>query len=182
VSRVGSLRLSGGRFAGRRLSVPVGVRPTEGRVREALFSIWQPHLDGSTFLDLFAGSGAVGIEALSRGASAVVGIEGDPRIAAGLRRTIERLDVPGRYRLVNRPWPVALGQLGDASFDLVFADHPYNFGAYNELVASVVPRLTPNGVVVIEHSARSELRVEGIPVLDRRRYGASALTFFGPSA
>ena len=179
MSGTGSLRVSGGRLAGRRLNVPAGVRPTEGRVREALFSIWQARLDGAAFLDLFAGSGAVGIEALSRGASAVVGVEGDPRVAAALRRSLAVLDLSGQYRLVRARWSVARERLGEATFDLVFADPPYAFDAYDELVRAIVPRLTANGVLAIEHGVRRELRPEPIPTLDRRRYGTSALTFFG---
>ena len=123
------IRLSGGRFRGRRLRVPHGVRPTEGRVREALFSIWQGELPESRFLDLFAGSGAVGLEALGRGASAVVLVEGDPRVERAADVNAGSLAAARAVRGYRMRLPAGLAVLREreAPFDLVFADPPVRF-------------------------------------------------------
>src|SRR4030095_13507089 len=85
------LRLSGGVYRGRRLRVPAGVRPTEGRLREALFSIWQHEIEGARFLDLFAGAGGVGLEAVGRGAARAVLVEEDPRALRTLKENVAAL-------------------------------------------------------------------------------------------
>src|SRR6185436_9728504 len=97
-----AVKLSGGEYRGRVLAVPSGSRPTEGRVREALFSIWGDRLAGSRFLDLFAGSGAVGIEALGRGAGAVVCVDSDPRAVRAMEENLGRLGPSSRQVAVRR--------------------------------------------------------------------------------
>ncbi|MEJ2084753.1 MAG: RsmD family RNA methyltransferase, partial [Acidobacteriota bacterium] len=95
VTRKKRLRIAAGRFRGRVIASPPGIRPTAGRTREALMSLWQDELAGSIFLDLFAGSGAVGIEALSRGAAEAMFIDQDPRVIAILKANLELLHVKG---------------------------------------------------------------------------------------
>ena len=196
------VRVTGGIFRGRALTVPAGVRPTEGRVREALFSIWRESLPGCRFLDLFAGSGVVGLEAAGRGALRVVCVDQDVQavraIAANAGRIGEPLVETRRLALpaglaglaglggVGGMGGVAAGG-GDAragapagAFDLVFADPPYLFDAFELLLLALPPLLAPGAEVAVEHSARRQLPLTAGPLVrtDLRRYGESALAFY----
>lgn len=161
--------------------VPRSARPTEGRVREALFSMWNERLPGSRFLDLFAGSGVVGFEALSRGARAVVCVEGDPAAFRLLETSCRQL---GNGAV--RPWRASLpGGLADlarhqAPFDLIYADPPYTFTAHEKLLTAAAPLLAPEGELAFEHSARQETpeRVGEWARTDQRRYGESWLSMY----
>jgi len=199
------VRVTGGTFRGRALTVPAGVRPTEGRVREALFSIWRESLPGCRFLDLFAGSGVVGLEAAGRGALRVVCVDQDVQavraIAANAGRIGEalvetrRLALPaGLTRLAGLDDIGGMGGMGgvpaaggDARtgapagpFDLVFADPPYRFDAFEPLLLALPPLLAPGAEVAVEHSARRQLPLTAGPLVrtDLRRYGESALAFY----
>ena len=189
------VRVTGGTFRGRALTVPAGVRPTEGRVREALFSIWRESLPGCRFLDLFAGSGVVGLEAAGRGALRVVCVDHDLHavraIAANAGRIGEplvetrRLALPaGLTRLAGLGDVGAMGGMGglggpdvaDAggaphagapigSFDLVFADPPYRFDAFAALLLALPPLLAADAEVAVEHSARRQLPLTAGPLV-----------------
>ena len=188
MKRGNRVRLTGGLHRGRYLVVPPQARPTEGRVREALFSIWhEPLAAGARVLDLFAGSGVVGLEAASRGALSVVCVEGSRRAFSMLQGNRDRLGEAlveiRRYEL-----PAGLADLrarGEGPFDLVFADPPYRFSGYRGLLAAIEPLLAENGEVAIEHSARTPMAEEvgGLFRVDQRRYGESAVSFYrrGPS-
>lgn len=177
------VRVTGGLHRGRYLVVPDGARPTEGRVREALFSIWHEPLEGGArLLDLFAGSGVVGLEAAGRGALRVVCVERDRRAFSLLQGNRDRLG-EALVEIRRGELPGVLTELltrGDGPFDLVFADPPYKFSAYVELLAGVEPLLAEDGEVAIEHSARTEMPVEagGLIRVDQRRYGECALSFY----
>ncbi len=160
--------------------MPPGVRPTGARVREALFSIWAERLQGARFLDLFAGSGAVGLEALGRGAAEVVLVESDRRIARVAAANAARL-ATGSWRIVVATLPAELGELGGQRFELVFADPPYAFEAYERLIAGVAEVLAPGGALAVEHSARVALPrgVAGLELGAERRYGDTSLSIFG---
>lgn len=188
-------RIIAGSAGGRRLQTPQGdrTRPTTDRVREAFFSslaAWngtgdgpaETHLKGLSFLDLFAGSGGVGLEAASRGAGPVVLVEADGRTAQLISRnaTDVRLDVSVRTAKVE----TFLGGPAPAEkFDVVWADPPYAFttAALNDLLAQVRDRwVLPNGVIVVERGARSELpTIEGCEVWTRP-YGETTLVWIAP--
>jgi 16S rRNA (guanine966-N2)-methyltransferase len=176
------IRLSGGRYRGRRLRVPHGVRPSEGRIREALFSIWQSELPGARFLDLFAGSGAVGLEALGRGADAVVLVEGDPRVQRAAEESARSLDASAAVRAYRLRLPAGLAVLGqrERPFDLVFADPPYGFAKLRALLEGAAPLLADGGALCLEHSPRDPLPAppEGLLAEGTRCYGDSCLTFY----
>jgi 16S rRNA (guanine(966)-N(2))-methyltransferase RsmD len=180
------LRIGAGALRGRVVAVPPGARPTEGRVREALFSIWGERLAGARFLDLFAGSGAVGIEAASRGARSVVCVEEDPRAVRTLRRNLAALGPAvgeGRVAARRLPLPRGLAQLAEAGeppFDLIFADPPYAFTGYPQLLERLAPLLAAGGEAAVEHSARAPLpeRAGALARADERRYGETALSFY----
>jgi 16S rRNA (guanine966-N2)-methyltransferase len=180
------MRVIGGAHRGRRLVAPRGTatRPTLGRVREALFDILGPGVRDSRVLDLFAGTGAVGIEALSRGAARVVFVERDRAALGALRRNLAALATPReRARVVAGEALAVLPWLArtEGAFDLVFVDPPYagNLGAraLAALVASAV--LRPGARVIVQHSPRAPVPVVAGLVVERapRRFGDTALTF-----
>lgn len=177
-----NLRISGGTFRGRKIPVPEGVRPTGSRVREALFSIWRERLSGARFLDLFAGAGAVGLEALGRGAEEVVLVEARPIVARRLADTCRKLGAEGCHVVVAE-LPEALAKpkrLLTAPFDLVFADPPYGFDAWTTLFEVLRPLLAAGAAVAVEHGEREEPPVAagGLQAGESRRYGETRLTFF----
>jgi 16S rRNA (guanine966-N2)-methyltransferase len=165
------VRVVAGRFKGRRLHAPSGrdTRPTADRVREALFSILGP-LDGVRVLDLYAGSGALGIEALSRGAEAAVFVDSDPRAVAAIRRNLEAVGVDAPVH--RRDALAYLRGAGEAPFDLVFLDPPYS--SASELAVPLSERLpavlTKDARIVSESDKRNPLEL-GLPLLDERVYG-----------
>jgi 16S rRNA (guanine966-N2)-methyltransferase len=170
----------GGELRGRGLAVPPDARPTEGRVREALFSIWRERLAGARVLDLFAGSGAVGLEALGRGALSALAVDSDPRAVRLIAGNASRLDLKA-LEIRRLTLPGGMPRLTDAGpFDLVFADPPYGFEGYEALLQAAALLLAEGGEIAVEHSARRELPVEvgNLTRVDVRRYGESAISFY----
>lgn len=182
------MRLSGGVHGGRRLSAPPDARPTEGRVREALFAIWMHLLPDARLLELFAGSGAVALEAVGRGALSALCVEQATRALAVVERNIRRLGEEAAVEVRRGDLPTDLGRLVDEGlrFDLIFADPPYRFADYSGVVAAVGPLLVAGGELAVEHAARRELPLEvgtagsaaHLVRVDQRRYGESALSFY----
>jgi len=177
------LRITAGLFRGRPLQVPPGARPTESRVREALFSIWQEGIEGCSFLDLFAGSGAVGLEALSRGADRTVFVESNRRSARTLNRNLEHFALSsGAYRLRCQPVAEAIAELAaeEERFDRIFADPPYSWSPPLGFLGAVSGLLQIDGQFALERPAGSALPAEppGLVRLDQRRYGGSVLLFY----
>ena len=176
------IRISSGGLKGRKLEVPEGVRPTEQKVKEALFSIWGGRLAEATLLDLFAGSGAVAIEAISRGALEVTVVESNRSVLEALKRNAALLPA-GSFHLLARPVERALTELGGraADFDIIFADPPYSWVPDAGFLAGCSALLRAGGALTVEHSSRVVLPVEAGVLIrtDARRYGESALTFYG---
>ncbi len=174
-----SPRIAAGALKGRRLPVASGVRPTASRIREALFSIWQARLEGCRFLDLFAGSGAVGLEAISRGATGAVFVEGSAPVFKLLRQSILE-HAPDCARVLRARLPGGLERLPGEHFALIFADPPYAFRQIGALLRRAAPRLLPGGEMAIEHSSRLEIAAPQAPWRHReqRCYGDSCLSFF----
>jgi 16S rRNA (guanine(966)-N(2))-methyltransferase RsmD len=158
-----------------------GTRPTAERTREALFSIWQERLPGARFLDLFCGSGAAGLEALSRGAAQATLIDSEARSLAVAARNRDRLKATACRTLRSTlPAGLARAPIGDDEFDLIFADPPYEFDEWPALLAAIAPKLRQDGEAAIEHSARAELPAAnaGLERVDTRRYGDTAVSFY----
>lgn len=182
------LRILGGEARGRRLrSLPDrGTRPTAGRVKESLFNILAARVPGSRVLDLFAGTGSLGLEALSRGAARAVFVEADPRCRGVIEENLRTLGFEGRALVVAGDAAAAVSALGKRAerFDLVFLDPPYGKGllvpALEAVAASGLP--APGARVVAEHAAREALpqRVGTLVRRDVRRYGDTALSFYAP--
>jgi 16S rRNA (guanine966-N2)-methyltransferase len=170
------VRVVAGRLGGRRLQAPPGrgTRPTSDRVREALFSTLGP-IPGARVLDLFAGSGALAIEALSRGAASALLVERDPRAVAVIRANLDALGLAAPEAVVHAgPARSALrnaSQRGD-TYDLVFLDPPYRSASElgRELSAALGPLLSGGGRVVSESDRRAPLELS-LPLVHERRYG-----------
>jgi 16S rRNA (guanine966-N2)-methyltransferase len=177
------MRVVAGRFGGRSLVAPRGhaTRPTSDRVREALFSILGDAVVGARVLDLFAGSGALGLEALSRGASRAVLVDSSAAAVAAVRRNLAGVGVEADVRRQD-----ALAYLRGASrdarqYDLVFLDPPYRRASAlgRELSAALAPVLAPEARVVAETDRRAPLELD-LELLDERRYGDTLIRIHGP--
>jgi 16S rRNA (guanine(966)-N(2))-methyltransferase RsmD len=150
-------RIIAGRGKGRRLKTPRGLetRPTAARLRQTLFDILAPVLPGCRFLDAFAGSGAIGVEALSRGASRVVFVDASAPAVAAIRDNLTALAAGGETQVFRQDARVALAALADSGvrFDVVYLDPPYDSELYEELldVVSTMGLLEEGGVAVAEH-------------------------------
>ena len=177
------MRVVAGRFGGRTLVAPRGrsTRPTSDRVREALFSILGADLvEGAWVLDLFAGSGALGIEALSRGARHAAFVDSSPAAVAAIRRNLSVLGVEAELRRQD-----ALAYLRSAfrdarQYDLVFLDPPYRHASVlgRELSTALGPVLAAAARVVGESDRRAPLELD-LPLLDERRYGDTLIRIHG---
>ena len=180
------MRIVAGAARGRRLVVPPGdtVRPTADRVREALFASLAPLLPGASVLDAFAGSGALGLEALSRGAARVTFIERERRALAALRRNIEAVGLDG-ITVITADTVRTLrdaaraGALTGAPFDLVLLDPPYvlDDDTLAGLLVDLLPLIAPDATVVVERSADAPEPRWPAPLLPAapRRYGSTRL-------
>jgi len=179
------MRIIAGAFKGRRLAPVKGrTRPTAAKVREAVFNILGPAVVGMRVLDLFAGTGALGIEAISRGASAAVFVEDHPEAVKALRRNLEDLGLQGQTKVWPLPVATALKKLAAQSerFGLAFLDPPYGgkeaLAALNAL--AFLNLLEAKGQVVVEHSRRDTLPEESGPLkrTEVRRYGDTQVAFY----
>ena len=174
------LRVAGGEARGRRLKAPKGIRPTQGIVKQAIFNLIGPGIADVHVLDLFAGSGALGIEALSRGAAAVTFVDREPRGLAILRQNLDALDLKERARVVRGDvvrWleasPDEVKRAG-----VVLMDPPYD-DAVLDRALKAIDREVSDAIVIAEHSRRQELPVLGRLQVDRqRRYGDTMVTVY----
>lgn len=161
------------------------LRITSDLVKEALFNILGP-MEGLAFLDMFAGSGNVGIEALSRGARPVVFVERDSRHLATARQNLDTCGFGGGFEIIAASYERSLKGLGERGdrFDVIFADPPYDKGLVESFLDNLAgsPILSRDCVVVAEHSSREAcLGNEGLEVYDERTYGDTVLSFLKPT-
>ena len=190
------MRIIGGRFSGRRLAAPgaagggkAHLRPTSDRVREALFNLLAhgsygtpPPPEGRRVLDLFAGTGALGLEALSRGASRAVLVEDFATARALIRENVEALGLTGQTKIWRRD-ATRLGPCRGEPFDLVFLDPPYRSGLAEAALASAREGgwLAPGAVIVVELAADEVPPApDWLTLADRRRYGDTQILIFTP--
>jgi 16S rRNA (guanine966-N2)-methyltransferase len=173
------LRVSGGEVGGRRLGAPRGIRPTQGLVREAIFNVVGPQLPGAVVIDLFAGSGALGIEALSRGAERATFVDRDEQAVRVIRRNLEELGLRGRGRAVRADvlrW-LRAGADEVRSASLVLLDPPYNDAVLAQALALLDSGAAEDATVVVEHAHRQPLPDLGrLRPVRERRYGDTAVT------
>ena len=182
------MRVIGGNARGRRLKVPKGqtLRPTAARVKEALFDILPHDLSGVKVLDLFAGTGNITIEALSRGAAEAILVDSTAQSGKVIRENLRRLRLVGRTKVWIAPVTRALRLLArrGETFDMIFLDPPYEQRMVETTLKIVATGglLRPSGVLIAEHSIREELqsRYDSLVLQDQRRYGSTLLSFFRP--
>jgi len=159
ISGPGKVRIIGGQWRGTRLDVAdsPGLRPTSDRVRETLFNWLAPILPGARVLDLFAGSGALGLEAVSRGAGSAVLVERDPALAAALRAIAARLQGGNAVIVVQSEALAWLGSLPDAGFDLAFVDPPFAADLWQSVLPKLLPKLAADAWLYLESPPESAL-------------------------
>ena len=174
------MRIIAGTLKGRRLDAPdwAGLRPTSDRLRETLFNILAPRVEGARLLDGYAGTGAVGIEALSRGAAHVTFVDQDPRAQRLIEANLRRCGVSERYAIIRAGFAAAAASSG--GFDLVFLDPPYGAAELAAALAAAAPAIAPGGLLILEHATRDSAP-ETTGTLARVRqvvHGDSALSFY----
>jgi 16S rRNA (guanine(966)-N(2))-methyltransferase RsmD len=182
------MRIGGGVARGRTLRTLTGqqVRPTSGRVRQALFNMLRGCMQDVIFLDLFAGTGSVGLEALSHGARQVYFVEHDRRALVVLRANISHCAAAGRATVIAAPLPQALQQLpATLQADMIFLDPPYasHMGEMTLMALAGRHVLAPHGVLIWQHAARdlAPPAVLGLPLWKSRRYGSTQLSLYTSS-
>lgn len=178
------MRIIAGEKRSRKLLAPEGndTRPTGDRVKEALFSILGARVIGARILDLYAGSGAMSLEALSRGAESAVMADQAAKACDVIRKNIEALSYQQQTRLLkmNDKAALALLEKENAAFDLIFLDPPYKMDV-SQTVEELILRglLKEDGLIVAEHARETPpVPVRGACLLDRREYGITGLSFF----
>lgn len=180
------MRIIGGALRGRRLSTTKGgaIRPTTDKVREAVFAILTPCLTEGTVLDLYAGTGSLGIEALSRGMRRAVFIENSPQAIALLKKNIAACALEKQSEIIRLPVARGLQILSSRkeAFDLILLDPPYRDRLVEKTLSAISEAgvITPEGVVVAEHSVK-EVPAAALGTLrldDQRHYGQTMISFF----
>jgi 16S rRNA (guanine966-N2)-methyltransferase len=191
------MRIIAGEFRGRVLLGPEGraTRPITDRVKQSVFDILTPYIEGAVVYDCFAGTGSMGLECLSRGAAHATFFEMDRSALLRLKRNIDAVGVGGRSTLVSAdifghlradnsaPDPRPISNLKSQMADLVFLDPPYRFlrdrcDALRELAGTLADRrLAPDGFVVFRHDARDAMELPPLKVVDVRVYGSMAVEF-----
>jgi 16S rRNA (guanine966-N2)-methyltransferase len=179
------MRIIGGEARGRQIRLPKGccIRPTADRVKKSLFDILAT-VEEVSFLDLFAGSGNVGMEALSRGARSTAFVEKEPRLVESIRSNLRMLGVESRAEVIAADAERGLGYLARRAtrFDIIFADPPYEEGFVSIIMKWLESGslLAINGIAVLQHSVREALEephAQSLVVTDQRRYGDTMLSF-----
>lgn len=176
------MRVIAGNLKGRRLEAPSwpGLRPTSDKLRETLFNVLAPRVEGASVLDGYAGTGAVGIEALSRGAASVTFVDEEARSVRLIESNLERCAVSDRYAIIRARFADAAAQLAGRRFDVVFLDPPYGEAAMATALEAGGRLLAETGILVLEHARRDPAPVIA-GVLARTRdlvSGDSALAFY----
>jgi 16S rRNA (guanine966-N2)-methyltransferase len=175
-----SLRIVGGALGSRKIDTPDTSRthPMGDRIRSALFNKIMSDVPGAIVLDAFAGSGALGIEALSRGADHATFIERDRIAQKVITKNIQQLGIDERAKLIRASVSAWLETAGDQQFDIIFVDPPYH-DMQLSTVLRLMDLLKPGALMVLSHPGRSESPTKpGVVVVDNRSYGDAALTFY----
>ena len=175
-----NIRVISGEFGGRKIEAPdTGItHPMSERIRNALFNSIAHDIDGAKVLDVFAGTGAVGLEALSRGAHDVTFIERDRTAQQFLAKNIMTLGAQDRTTIIRSSAESWLAKNDEARFDLIFADPPYGDTQFST-VSRFFGLLKPGGLMVLSHPGRGEIPTKtGVVVVDNRSYGNAYLTFY----
>jgi 16S rRNA (guanine966-N2)-methyltransferase len=177
------VRIISGEHKGRRLRVgkKAKVRPTSDRVKESIFNILREEVAGKRILDLFAGAGSLGIEALSRGAESVTFVDASSQSVEALKKNLRSLDLENRSAILRLDGLKALKRL-EQSFQMVFADPPYLKGFAQKIIDSIAQLevLEENGILILEHHKKETFCLPGekLSVLKHKRFGDTVISFF----
>lgn len=177
------MRIIAGTARSRVIEAPKGrdTRPTLDRVRENLFNILQHRVPGARTLDLFGGSGAITLEAVSRGADKAVLADRDRAAIAAQRHNVKALGFEDKIRILESPWQATLRRLGEekALFDLIFLDPPYAMEGVDQVMDALLPLMAEGALVILEHEARvTPAASEAFELTDRRKWGYVGVSFF----
>ncbi len=184
------MRIVSGRLRGRNIESPPTktTRPTSDQTRESIFNIlkhatWSPSLDGAIVADIFAGSGALGLEAISRGADFCLFAETEPKARAAIRKNIDKMglsEITRLHRYDATRLKIAPGNLR-GKFTHIFMDPPYNKGLWRPVLERIRTQalLAEGGVVILEEGAEAEIDPRGYEVLDDKTWGAARVLFLG---
>lgn len=186
------MRIVSGSLRGRNIETPSGknTRPTSDQTRESLFNIlkhaeWSPSLDGAIVADIFAGSGALGFEAVSRGADFCLFVEMEPKARAAIRKNIDKMRL-SEYTRLHRfdatKLKIAPGNLR-GPFTHVFMDPPYNKGLWRPVLRRIAMQglMAENGIIILEVGAEEEVEIRGYEILSERLWGAARVLFLALS-
>ncbi len=179
------MRITGGRFRGHSLSTPKSdaIRPAMDRVRVFLFEVISTRLPGARVLDLFAGTGSLGIEALSRGATRVDFVDTRGEALGLIRQNLERLGIPASAAAVHRRDAIVFcSQAGTDAYDLVFCDPPYAFPRTQQAVEAIAAAglLVPEGLLVVEHDLPQAPLPTGFVLIREKDFGRTTLSLMAP--
>ena len=175
-----NVRIISGKFGGRMIQSPGSelTHPMSDRVRGSLFNIISNEITGSDVLDVFAGTGSLGLEAISRGASSAIFIERDRLASKILAENIETLGVKDLTVSVQIGVSTWIDKNKDKLFDLIFVDPPYNDMQFS-VISRLGESLKPNGMMILSHPSRVEVPLfQGLKIVDNRSYGTASLTFY----
>lgn len=160
-----------------------GTRPTMDRVKESLFGMIQDYIKDSTVLDLFAGSGNLGVEAISNGAKTAYFIDNNPEVIKVLNKNIANLDIQSKSRVILSDWKKALNTLAtqNIKFDLIFIDPPYAYDVYEKILnkVSTLNLLSDDGLIIMEHSnLHLPTTYENLTLYKERNYGNKSINIY----
>jgi 16S rRNA (guanine966-N2)-methyltransferase len=175
------MRVLAGQFKGRELKSPKGdkTRPTSSKVKESLFNIVRDRIEEALFLDLFAGSGSMGIEALSRGAKGAYFVERDREAAACIKKNLENLETEGHVLQMDAFIAIKHLEKQGLVFNLIYVDPPYALGI-TDLLGRLTPLLGKEGLLMVEQSKRAQLDEVALRKVDERTFGDTVIYFFAP--
>ena len=171
------MRVIAGKYKGRQLFSPKdqSVRPTTDRIKENVFNLLQGRVAGASFLDLFGGSGAMTVEALSRGAVKAVTVDASRESVDLIKRNFRKMGIGSEAQIVEVEYGVALKRLAGQKFDIIYLDPPYKAGVEKDVLDKIAEGnfLTDGGVVVLEHATEIPFVYDGaLKVFDSRKYGS----------
>lgn len=173
------MKILSGLYKNRPLKTPKGdkTRPTSSKVRESVFNILQNRMEEARFLDVFAGSGSMGIEALSRGAKSAEFIEWDKQSASCIRENLAMLQL--KAPIHQQAAEIAFKRLlrDKAQFDIIYMDPPYSLDV-SPLVEKATPLLAPEGILILEQSKRTKIGISSLKKIDERHFGDTTLYFW----
>lgn len=175
------MRIIAGTARSMRIDAPEGkdTRPTLDRVRENLFNILSRRIMDARVLDLFAGSGALSFEAISRGAAHATLVDMDRKAVAVIKQNAARLHMEQQTQIINAAWQNALSRISGETFDLLFLDPPYAMADLSEVTEKLLPFMKRDSLIIIEHPSKSQpLVCEGLLQTDTRAWGYCGVTMY----